>query len=120
MAEFEIRQSSDGQSYYFVLQADNNEIVATSERYARKNAVFNGIEAVRRAAAIASVNDTTAEGAPAIVESKRSDNVDATQRRRDDAFNRLRARFDVVPDGVSLADELIAERRDDARSEASP
>lgn len=58
MAEFEIRKSSDGQ-FYFVLQADNNEIVATSERYTTKQSCQHGIDVVKRIAADATVNDTT-------------------------------------------------------------
>ena len=58
MAEFEIRKSSDGQ-FYFVLQADNNEIVATSEMYTRKESALNGVDVVKRIAANATVNDTT-------------------------------------------------------------
>ena len=58
MAEFEIRRSSDGH-FYFVLQADNNEIVATSEMYTRKESALNGVDVVKRIAANATVNDTT-------------------------------------------------------------
>ncbi len=59
-AEFEVRRSSDGQ-FYFVLQAENNEIIATSERYTRKESALNGIEAVKRVAQTAPINDRTAE-----------------------------------------------------------
>lgn len=58
MAEFEVRRSSDDQ-FYFVLQADNNEIVATSEMYTRKQSCLDGIGVVKRIAADATVNDTT-------------------------------------------------------------
>jgi hypothetical protein len=58
VAEFEIRLADDGQ-FYFVLQADNNEIVATSEMYKAKASAKNGIEAVKRVAATAPINDTT-------------------------------------------------------------
>ncbi len=56
--EFEIRRATDGQ-YYFVLQAENNEIIATSEMYKQKDSAINGIEAVKRVAADAPINDTT-------------------------------------------------------------
>jgi uncharacterized protein YegP (UPF0339 family) len=59
-AEFEIRRSSDGK-FYFVLQAENNEIIAVSEMYERKASAQNGIDAVKRIAATAPVNDTTAK-----------------------------------------------------------
>lgn len=39
--------------------------------------------------------------------------------RREDLIERLRARFDVVADGPSLADELIDERRAEARREGA-
>jgi AbrB family looped-hinge helix DNA binding protein len=39
--------------------------------------------------------------------------------RRQAVLARLRKRFAVVPAGVSLADELIAERREEARRENS-
>jgi AbrB family looped-hinge helix DNA binding protein len=39
--------------------------------------------------------------------------------RRDAVLARLRRRFSVVPAGVSLADELIAERRAEARREGA-
>ena len=57
-AEFEIRRSED-QQYYFVLQADNNEIVVTSEMYTSKASAQNGIAVVKRLAPSAPVNDTT-------------------------------------------------------------
>ncbi len=57
-AEFEIRRAQDDQ-FYFVLQAENNEIVATSEMYTTKAAAKNGIEAVKRVAPTAPINDTT-------------------------------------------------------------
>lgn len=38
---------------------------------------------------------------------------------RAEVLRRLRKRFAKIPDEVSLADELIAERRDEARSESS-
>lgn len=56
--DFEIRRSSDEQ-FYFVLQAENNEIIAKSEMYTRKESAINGIEAVKRVAADAPINDTT-------------------------------------------------------------
>jgi AbrB family looped-hinge helix DNA binding protein len=39
--------------------------------------------------------------------------------KRSDALARARSRFAGVPDGVSLADELVSERREEARREAS-
>ena len=57
-AEFEIRRAKDDQ-YYFVLQADNNEIIAQSEMYKQKSSAINGIEAVKKVAPGAPINDTT-------------------------------------------------------------
>ena len=37
--------------------------------------------------------------------------------KRDEVLARVRRRFEGVPDGVSLADELIRERREEARRE---
>ena len=56
--EFEIRRSKDDQ-FYFVLQAANNEIVAVSEMYTAKASAKNGIDAVKRLATTAPINDTT-------------------------------------------------------------
>jgi hypothetical protein len=57
-AEFEIRRAKDDQ-YYFVLQAENNEIIARSEMYKAKASAINGIEAIKRIAGDAPINDTT-------------------------------------------------------------
>lgn len=37
---------------------------------------------------------------------------------RSEVLRRLRRRFDEVPDGVSLADELVADRAEEARRES--
>ena len=39
--------------------------------------------------------------------------------KRADVLARARSRFAGIPDGVSLADELVSERRNEARWEAS-
>jgi len=57
-AEFEIRRAKDDQ-YYFVLQAENNEIIARSEMYKAKASAINGIEAIKRIAGDAPINGTT-------------------------------------------------------------
>lgn len=46
---FVLRQNSAGQ-WYFNLEAENDEVIATSEQYASKQGALNGIEAVRRVA----------------------------------------------------------------------
>lgn len=56
-AQYKIKRSSDKQ-YYFVLQAGNNEIIATSERYTTKAACLNGIRSVKHNCN-APTNDTT-------------------------------------------------------------
>jgi uncharacterized protein YegP (UPF0339 family) len=59
MAErFEIRRSADGQ-FYFVLVAPNNEVIATSEMYTTKDNCKNGIEAVKKYAPNAPIEDKT-------------------------------------------------------------
>jgi uncharacterized protein YegP (UPF0339 family) len=59
MAErFEIRRSVDGQ-FYFVLVAPNNEVIATSEMYTTKDNCKNGIEAVKKYAPNAPIEDKT-------------------------------------------------------------
>jgi uncharacterized protein YegP (UPF0339 family) len=45
--------------YRFRLQASNGEIVATGESYKTKAGVKKGIAAVKRAAASATIDDTT-------------------------------------------------------------
>ncbi len=55
-AKFVIMKGSGGQ-FHFNLVAANGEIVATSERYTTKEAAIKGTDAVKRAAAVAVVND---------------------------------------------------------------
>jgi uncharacterized protein YegP (UPF0339 family) len=55
---FELKKSADGQ-FYFVLVAPNNEIIAQSEMYKAKDACKDGIEAVRKYAPKAPVQDKT-------------------------------------------------------------
>lgn len=57
-AKFEIYKDSKGE-YRFRLKAANGEIVATGESYTTKSGVKDGIEAVKRAAAGATIDDTT-------------------------------------------------------------
>ena len=57
-ATFDLKRSSDDQ-YYFVLVAPNGEPIATSERYTTKAAAKNGIEAVRKYAPDAEIDDQT-------------------------------------------------------------
>ena len=57
-AKFQIYKDSRGE-YRFRLKASNGEIVATGESYKNKSGVKAGIEAVKRAAANATIDDTT-------------------------------------------------------------
>ena len=57
-AKFVIKKGSGGQ-FHFNLVAANGEIVATSERYTTKDAAIKGTDAVKRAAAAATVDDQT-------------------------------------------------------------
>jgi len=56
-AKFEVYQS--GSQFRWRLKAANGEIVASGEAYKTKAGATNGIEAVKRAAAAATVEDTT-------------------------------------------------------------
>jgi len=49
----------DDQEYYFVLKADNNEVIATSEMYSSKQAAQRGIAAVQNNGASTVIRDET-------------------------------------------------------------
>lgn len=55
---FEIKSSADDQ-FYFVLIAPNNEVIATSETYTTKDNCKKGIEAVKKYASSAPIEDKT-------------------------------------------------------------
>ncbi len=57
-AKFEIYTDAKGE-YRFRLKAGNGEVVATGESYQTKSGVINGVDAVKRAAAEAEVDDQT-------------------------------------------------------------
>lgn len=58
-AEFEVYKDKAGE-YRWRLQAANNEVIADSnEGYKSKSSCINGIDAVKRIAASAPVNDLT-------------------------------------------------------------
>lgn len=57
-AQFEIYKDGTGQ-YRFRLKAANGEVVATGESYETKAGVINGVDAVKRAAAEAEIDDQT-------------------------------------------------------------
>ncbi|MGV9263081.1 YegP family protein [Kitasatospora sp. NPDC003701] len=57
--KFEVYEDAGGK-YRFRLKAGNGEIVATGQGYASKEAAHKGVDAVRRAAADASVVDVKA------------------------------------------------------------
>lgn len=52
---FESNKAGSGEQWYFVLKAMNNQTIGTSEMYNSKQAMQNGIEAVKRDAADAPV-----------------------------------------------------------------
>ena len=58
MPKFEIFKAVNG-NFYFRLKAENGEIIASSEGYATKQGVQNGIAAVKRCAPIATTVDLT-------------------------------------------------------------
>lgn len=57
-AKFEIYKDPKGE-FRFRLKAGNGEIVATGESYETKSGVINGVDAVKRAAAEAEIEDNT-------------------------------------------------------------
>ena len=57
-AKFEIYKDSKGE-FRFRLKAGNGEVVATGESYKNKASVISGVDAVKRAAAEAEIEDTT-------------------------------------------------------------
>jgi uncharacterized protein YegP (UPF0339 family) len=57
-AKFEIYKDSKGE-FRFRLKAGNGEVVATGESYETKSGVINGVDAVKRAAAEAEIEDNT-------------------------------------------------------------
>ncbi len=59
MSKFVIAKASDNIRYYWVLKANNNEVVATSQMYWSKAGAEHGINVVRAAAPSATVLDTT-------------------------------------------------------------
>jgi hypothetical protein len=63
-AKFEIYNDAKGE-FRFRLKAGNGEIVATGEGYQTKSGVINGVDAVKRAAAEAEIDDKTGEKANA-------------------------------------------------------
>jgi len=60
MSKFVIRTVSSG--IKFDLKATNGQVIATSEVYTTERACKNGIESVRKNAAVAGVEDQTVEG----------------------------------------------------------
>lgn len=60
MGKFIIKQAKSGPM--FNLKARNGEVIGTSEVYSSLDACKNGIESVRKAAAVAKLEDQTKEG----------------------------------------------------------
>jgi len=57
-AVFEVYKDKTGK-FRFRLVATNGETIATGEAYERKDSCMNGIESVKRNAAVAVIKDTT-------------------------------------------------------------
>ena len=57
-AKFEIYKDAKGE-FRFRLKAGNGEVVATGESYVNKAGVISGVDAVKRAAAEAEIDDKT-------------------------------------------------------------
>jgi len=62
--KFMLKKGTTGK-FRFSLLSTNGQVVATSEAYETKRAALNGVEAVRRLAAEATLVDSTAPAAPA-------------------------------------------------------
>ena len=60
VGKFVVRNVNSG--IKFDLKATNDQVIATSEVYESKAACLNGVESVRKNAAIAKVEDQTVEG----------------------------------------------------------
>ena len=58
MAKFVLKKTSDDQ-YMFNLKSGNGEVIATSERYTTKQNALGGIDAVKRVASDAVIDDQT-------------------------------------------------------------
>ena len=56
MAQFEIRRATNNQ-YYWIFQANNNEIICTSETYLSKASATNSIQVIKTQAPTATIND---------------------------------------------------------------
>jgi uncharacterized protein YegP (UPF0339 family) len=61
--KFIVTQADSGE-YRFVLTTSTGEVLATSEGYKQKGSALNGIDALRRTAADAVVDDRTLEPSP--------------------------------------------------------
>ena len=68
MGKFVIRAVNTG--IKFDLKAGNGEVIATSEVYESKAACLNGIESVKKNAAVANVEDQTVENFETVVHPK--------------------------------------------------
>ena len=60
MGTFVVKETANG--IMFNLKAGNGEVIATSEVYSSKDACLNGIESVKKNAALANIEDQTVEG----------------------------------------------------------
>ncbi|MEZ8065093.1 MULTISPECIES: YegP family protein [Vibrio] len=60
MGKYVIKKSTKdtNQPYYFVLKADNGQVIATSEMYASKQGVINGIDSVKNNANSTTVDES--------------------------------------------------------------
>jgi uncharacterized protein YegP (UPF0339 family) len=56
---YKIKKSSNGRQFYFTLNGDNNENMATSEMYDRKSSAEHAIEVIKKGAASGRIVDQT-------------------------------------------------------------
>lgn len=59
MGKFVLSKTSDRKQFYWTLKADNEEVIAVSQRYESKAAAQVGIDSVKRNAPGAAVIDIT-------------------------------------------------------------
>jgi uncharacterized protein YegP (UPF0339 family) len=58
ISRFELRRLPAGE-YYFVLLADRDNVIATSEMHAMKESALTAIRVMKRIAIVAPIDDTT-------------------------------------------------------------
>lgn len=58
-SSFNLYKTTDKKQFYWTLEAENGEVIATSETYVSKAGAQNGISAVKRVAPTATILDVS-------------------------------------------------------------